>query len=563
MLEATALAGASAVVPSASALAQLVPRSLALPEAGTPCTIHNVRGNTTATFSAQGSYGGQPLVLRAVRAATGRKYRSATLHMEITYGSERLVEVVHQTLPAAANGKRTVVSQGSVSYGPAVRGARAVLYNVYNGTVTGFMDRRPFTTSVHTPTIMHFSPLTPRVKGARPLAQPTVSVDPGLSAAVQALFATARRNVQSCRQTTVSGAVQTGPARRAEFLGGRELARRTAGSPAQLAQQLPGPCQDCYNGCDKEAIGCAASVACDILLFGGCAAVSLSSCGSGWYDCNTNCYKEGGPCCNKQCPQPPNIGGETVCCATEDVCCGDTCCDSSAPVCVDAENLTGGLGYCCPPGTKGCPGVGPGPWGSGSVVVANCCPETGSCCGSACCSSGQTCVNSYWSYCCPGQIFCAGSCCNGVCTHDALGNQVCCAAGNVCGNTCCSGDFKCLTAPNGSKVCCNGTLCGDECCGPGAICVNGKCGYGRPCGDTFCGIADPVCCNGVCCASNQTCVNGRCAGPKCAPGTVPCQYSPNQCCPPNTTCCAGNTCCPPGTMCCGARGCVQPGSCIQ
>jgi hypothetical protein len=530
-----------------------------------PCVLRDTRGNTTATFSAQTTYQGAPLTLRGVRTTTGRRHRSATLHLEITYRGERLVELAHTAAQArAANGRRTFVSRGTISYSAAVRGPRRVELVAQEGAVRGFMDRRAFSANLSTPASIRFS-------GTRPA--PAVAAEPGLTAALGALATEASRNVQTCQR--VRGTIPAGPPRRAEFLrSGHELTRRAmlpqSAPRLRAASPIQGACGDCYNSCDQDAIKCSAAASAAALA-GPAVLIALAKCEDDWENCNEDCYKPGHPCCDKQCPQPSNISGETICCASDETCCQDTCCDPTQPVCINAENVAGGLGYCCPSGTQGCPGVFSG------VVVQNCCPTGTTCCGQACCGAQQDCVDAYWSFCRPkGLAFCYGTCCDGRCTLDRFGDATCCPRDLICGDTCCAPGSRCLRTASGRSICCNGSLCGgEECCGPGAVCAqivdprtglrHYRCGYGTPCGATFCGVANPVCCNGVCCASNQTCVNGRCTGAACPPGQVPCPNTPNQCCPPNFICCGGGCCNPATQVCCGpSRGCVPKGTpCVQ
>jgi len=568
LFEAAALAGVATLMSKASvpSVAAAAPAIMPLPTAVGPCTLRDNGGDTTATFSAQTTYQGKPLTLQAVRTTTGRRNRSATLHLGITYDGENLFELAHSALQARdPAGRRILGFRGTIVYGNAIRGARRVEVIAASGAATGFMDGRLFQAALSTPNVLRFSDTRP---------QPVVSADSGLVAAVRTLFANASQNVQSCRR--VRGGIRLGPSRRVAFLPPtRELTRRTMlvqggralmaqNTAPLLAQSYPaGQCADCYNNCDSTATKCSAGAAiggaCTVLA-PLCILGALAACESNWESCNNACYQPGGPCCDQQCPAPPNTT-EQPCCASDEVCCQDTCCDPSTPVCVNGENYTGGLGFCCPSGQKGCSAA------SGGFLVLACCPTDTACCGSACCTGDQVCALAAWSLCCPkGQIFCASACCDGVCTQDALGNQVCCPHNLVCGKTCCAPGTRCLKTPSGSSICCNGSLCGDECCGPGARCVNGKCIYGQPCGNTVCGLTNPVCCNGVCCASNQTCVNGRCTTAGCPSGQVPCQYTPNQCCPPNFICCTGDTCCNPSTqVCCGGSLKCQPKGtqCIQ
>jgi len=608
LLESAVLAGASTLAAKTTAfaasngeVAQRIPPILPVPRTVAPCTLqYTAAGTTTTTFSAQSAYQGKPLVLHGVQTTTGHHDRSVSLHIEVTHGGALLFELVHSALQGRGpDHRRVLASRGAVTYGAAVRGVRRVQYLASGGTVTGFMDGRGFVTNVRTPAALRFADRRPA---------PAAGVDPGLAAAVRALFANASSEIRTCR--TVRGDAPTGPARRAEFPAPNDgTSRRTLlaqsvsalAAPVLVAQGagVSGPCQDCINNCDKRFGGCgsASAGACLATLGIGCV-VGVVACGSDWIDCNNNCNQTGGPCCKQQCPPTNNI-----CCAAEDTCCYDTCCDPSTPLCINAENLTGGTGYCCPSGQIGCPGVAP-PAGQGgmSVLVNTCCPSGSTCCNGSCCAPDQHCADSLWGICCPtGQQWCATgftvsttnvltgvtsvvnamACCNGTCLKDPAGNLVCCQSGQVCGSTCCLSGWHCMRTNSGASVCCDHGLCGGElCCGVNDVCAkvvdpkNGITSYrcqppGVKCGNTYCGVANPVCCNGVCCASNQTCVNGRCTGPACPPGQVPCQYTPNQCCPPKFVCCAGgptgHSCCNPATqVCCGGRGCLPLGTqCIQ
>ncbi len=608
LLHGAALAGVSTLLAKSPAVAaapngevaQRIPPLLPLQRIAEPCTLRYSTGTTTTTFSAESTYRGRPVVMQGALTTSGIRNRSAGLHIRVTYGGQTVFDLSHSALQGRGpNGRRVLASKGAVTYGPVVRGVREVRYLASGNVVTGFMNGRAFSTTTRAPAL--------RFADRRPA--PAASVEPGLAAAVRTVAANAARNIGTCR--AVRGERPPGPAHRAMApSSGDVVTRRTLLALAQNGDSSPiplplvaqgsgsDPCGDCTNNCDKRFGGCGAGAAgaCLATLGFGCI-VGVVGCGSDWIDCNNDCNKDGGPCCAQRCA--PN----NFCCPSQTNCCFDTCCDQNNPVCVNAENTTGGTGYCCPPGQMGCPGVAP-PAGVGgmSVIVNTCCPTGSTCCNGACCSQGQYCANSTWGVCCPtGQQWCATgatvsvtnvisgqtsivnamACCDGTCLGDAQGNLVCCPQAQVCGSTCCLSGWHCMTTASGKRVCCDHGLCGGElCCGVNDVCTkvvnprNGQTTYrcappGVPCGNTYCGVANPVCCNGVCCASNQTCVNGRCTGPACPPGQVPCPYTPNQCCPPNYVCCGGgptgHSCCNPATqICCGGRGCLpKDQQCIQ
>jgi hypothetical protein len=148
------------------------------------------------------------------------------------------------------------------------------------------------------------------------------------------------------------------------------------------------------------------------------------------------------------------------------------------------------------------------------AVVARCCDQGGSCCGSACCGGWRHPHN---------------KCCGGICTNTEDDPDNC---GN-CGHHCELGQV------------CRGGSCGCE----DSNC--GGCGDGPPCGD------GNTCCGGTCvnlqshknhcsvcsnpCSFWETCYEGVCR--ICPPGQKMCPSNGN----PNFTCVAETTeCCPTG-----------------
>ncbi len=224
LFESAALAGAAALLSKTSAGAPSVaeaattPAIMPLPTTVGPCTLRDTGGNTTATFSAQTTYQGKPLTLQAVRTTTGRRNRSATLHLGITYDGETLFELAQSALQVQGpTGRRILGFRGTIVYGNAIRGARRVEVIAANGAATGFMDGRLFQAALATPNVLRFNDRRP---------QPLVSADPGLIAAVQTLFANANQNVQNCRRVRAN--IPFGPTRRAAFLPPtRDVTRRT------------------------------------------------------------------------------------------------------------------------------------------------------------------------------------------------------------------------------------------------------------------------------------------------------------------------------------------------
>ncbi|HEX8557495.1 MAG TPA: hypothetical protein VF668_05310 [Pyrinomonadaceae bacterium] len=118
--------------------------------------------------------------------------------------------------------------------------------------------------------------------------------------------------------------------------------------------------------------------------------------------------------------------GHTCCldshtCASPQVCCGATCCDSTNSVCLNdaccpTNRVCGNSTICCPSGTICAPGT------------QECCPVARFCPGNqTCCPSGTVCVN---EACCPSER---------VCTNPTTNQTICCSSGRCCGGTkCCS-----------------------------------------------------------------------------------------------------------------------------
>jgi hypothetical protein len=543
LLEGGALAGTAVLVAQTPGLAR--------GSSSAPCSLTGDGSSTTLSFSARSSYKGQALTLQGTHVGRGRKYRSGRTHIVVALAGKTVLEIAHSaTQTGTSKGRVSPTLQGTVTYGAGYSGVHRVTSLTREGSVSGFVDGRAFTATSGSS--------TGRMRDGK--AAPAPHVDPALAQAVRALFQTASSNAGQCHGASHHAAVP-GPnvaATRGQlFAPLRELARRTADDRGarELAQTFPsGPCADCYNACDAKAVECETKAGASCASGPFCL-VPIALCINSWKNCNSDCYKPGGPCCAVKC-HPVN-SSESSCCGSGTTCCGDTCCGGSTPVCSHptSEPI---YGFCCPSGTYGCNTVAQ----SGGVWYDTCCAKGSQCCGTLCCSSSQYCASSVGLLCCSkGQSYCGGQCCSGKCMKDGAGNEFCCSGSALCGSTCCGPNEKCLTGPGGSKVCCNGALCGGKCCGPGAICHNGTCAYGKPCGKTSCGLTNPVCCNGVCCASNQTCVSGKCTTARCKrKGTVPCQYTPGLCCKPGATCC-GKTCCKPGMPCCG--GICTTNQCIQ
>ena len=551
LLEGGALAGTTVLVAQAPGPRHRdptpPPRGWNLP----PCTLTGDGSSTTLSFSARSSYRKQALTLQGTHVSRGRKFRSARMHVVVALGGETVLEIAHRaTQTGTSKGRVSPTLQSTVTYGAGYGGVHRVTSVTREGSVSGFVDGRAFTAT------------SGRAKGRMRdrKAAPVPRVDPALAQAVGALFETASRNAGQChgarRHAGVPGPT-VATTRGQLFAPLRELARRTVDDHGvrELAQSLPGPCEDCYNGCNVKQVACELAAGASCAFAGPFCVVGIGECVDRWNNCANNCFNTGGPCCSVKC-HPPNVG-EPTCCESGTTCCGDTCCGGSMPVCQypTTEPI---YGFCCPPGHYGCNTFRQ----TGDVWYDTCCAKGSQCCGSLCCGPNQYCASSYDMACCPkGQSLCGYQCCSGKCMKDSSGNEFCCSGSELCGNTCCGPDDKCLRTRKGNKVCCNGFLCGEECCGPGAICHNGRCAYGTLCGKNMCGLVNPICCNGVCCASNQTCVNGTCTTAPCPQrGTVPCADTPGLCCSPNTVCC-GKTCCQPGTTCCGSF--CTSGQCIQ
>jgi len=256
-------------------------------------------------------------------------------------------------------------------------------------------------------------------------------------------------------------------------------------------------CQACTNNCGEQGLVCIAAATAGCVASLGWGCVAIPACYAAIGLCDFNCNEVGAACCQEQCP-----GG--VCCQSNDVCCGGTCCPE--------DSICSG-GVCC---------TAAQPIGCGAGTSA----ET-------CCAQGQVCADPNSGLCCK----------NGLV---------------ACGDTCCSSSSNCI---NGTICCDGGIVCnGTSCCRDGSQCntQTGQCGF-NPCGNDFCVFQE--CCNGVCCQFNQTCVNGVCTSATCPSGTVLCQFTPGQCCPPNFICCTEGKCCDPSTqICCGGSEACIPAS---
>lgn len=545
LLQSAAVAGVSSLLPPSS----LMPATWRAPyldvAADSPCTVKNVGGDTTITYSASSNYGGKVLSVRGVQQRRGVRHPEVWSDIRVDLGGNLVMEMSQIFIPAVdAKGRRTEpVVRSKFTYGKPVNGILRVTAMARGDKVQGFADGREFTLS-----------RTSKEAIKLPSSAPTVRLHPALEKAIQNTFSSAAENIRHCTHLRGNTALQSSPTSRFDLLATslRQLSPALASRdplPGAIAQQFPpqGPCDDCLYACDGEFALCVGGVAAGCAVTFGIGCLGIAGCYDSLQSCGNNCNNPGGACCQTACKDYA-----TGCCPSGYTCCGDRCCGGSLPQCTSGPSNSGKYYSCCPSQTTLCTA-------QGEAQTNFCCANGTTCCGGAnCCVAGQTCASQLYGICCPsGQNFCGGACCNGTCLTYTVGSgmnavqtQTCCAPPNqACGNVCCPPSSMCQTASNGKKVCCSTRLCGDECCTGGTKCYKGKCGFTPPCGGVFC---EPL---------TQICVKGKCVdrtGPTpnpntiCIRGAVACPPPPGGgksiCCAGTQLCC-GSICCPNGSIC--------------
>jgi hypothetical protein len=223
-----------------------------------------------------------------------------------------------------------------------------------------------------------------------------------------------------------------------------------------FCEAAPGCEELCIAGCFIPIIGGCAEHPCLVAGIASCDS-DQSCCGSICCGSGSVCGNDpnaDGVCCPSDHPvacgdvtqQGCYVAGST-CCGSLNAACnpGDVCTDPNGPTCCPASQACGGA--CCGPG-QSCQQTSTG---------ANVCCG-GTLCGDQCCDSGGTCTNGTCCLgaidangnCCPGGLastVCGnGQCCNGACVADGS----CCPFGSqVCGSACCPSGQVCLD-PNSS-----------------------------------------------------------------------------------------------------------------
>jgi hypothetical protein len=509
-------------VPAACPAGQVLQNGQCVPAPGT-CSVSFSGAQSAVQYSAQSIFNGKPLVANGSNTWQTRRATNAAgasvppgllaSQMAITLDGAPLLGI--NFAAGATNSSFTV----DMTYGDGYKGVHRVSYAIVNGYLTGGIDGRSFIPQ-------HVGlPVRGQPPPGAPLAfrdgQPTPTdsaVDPQLAAAISQLL-------QNDLSQVIAGC-------------GRFI-------PEGLSADTQA-CNNCTNNCGEQTVTCVAVATATCAADFGISCLAIPACYANEAICASNCNSPGQPCCQEQCP-----GG--ACCETGDACCGGNCCDPNTVCCGTT---------CCDPGQicssdVCCPSDQPVGCAPGYQI---CCAQNETCCGPYaatvgppqfnCCQQGESCLNQRTGLCCKnGDVSCGNVCCSSssYCTNDGS----CCAPG--------PGAYLCKDRNGVPQSCCaNSESCNQQ---------TGQCGY-NPCGDTFCGFQE--CCNGVCCNFNQTCTEAVtitglqqvCTGATCAPGTVPCEYTPNQCCPPNYVCCTDNTCCEPNQQCCGyPLGCQPVGGC--
>jgi hypothetical protein len=150
-----------------------------------------------------------------------------------------------------------------------------------------------------------------------------------------------------------------------------------------------------------------------------------------------------------------------------------------------------------------------------------CCPKRcGSGLVSACCWSGEKCLNSSRGLCCPGaKKPCLGkTCCSSsqTCIERGPDAGTCCPTAALCNGVCCKNDVDTCV----SNKCCTTGQCGAKCCNPDpestffwSYCANSLRGVCCPEGEVEIGTT------GFCCPPGQERVDGIC----CSPGSTTCR----------------------------------------
>jgi hypothetical protein len=493
-----------------------------------PCRLSYGSNSRTLSYGSSATIDGYALrlvldstetILRSGSATTAPTHELTTT-ATLYNGAALLGKIVMTFAPSQM--RKGVQPSGtmSVTYGAGVSQLHSAELQVAGGMVSGAVNGRHFV-----PVQANGSVTAEHVRFSDGLPAP--QIDPKLRDALTQFAQRVRQDAQTCSPAHVAKAPGSWGERAAAKSGLLQFTRTGffGGDGFLIAsgpRNYPGVfntqgCNDCADSCNTAYGICLGGCAIGGFFCPPCGLAAAAACTGGWDGCLGGCFiPYAGGCCKTPC-------AGFSCCDSNQSCCGGSDGD-----CCDSDEVCTGANICCP---------NTDPVGCGTI----CCPPGANCCGDGfCCTGGTVCVDPQYAICCP--------------------------EAQACGSTCCSSGQTCYTASTGAKICCNGPLCGDQCCPPGAICTNGKCAYGAPCGSGSCGLTNPICCNGVCCASNETCVNGHCTVGGCKPGMVPCQYTPNQCCPPNFICCSGGSCCDPSSqVCCGGSlECKPKGfACIQ
>jgi hypothetical protein len=548
---------------------------LRLPAPSTPCALQRRRRGFNAAFSASTTYQNKPLTLSAAVENGNGPIGSVSVRMRIELGGELVGDVLNGRTTVRRNGKQVELRGGTVVYGTGVSGLRGIGARDDDGNIRGTVDGRAFQFSRKQGTTLRKAPV----------------FQPGLSRALTTLKAAVTQQVHTCKSVAAGAFPLTALAQTRSELLTHPLRERTAQRVAGISK-----CDVCTDECTalggpvclSDAFNCAWAIFSDPwgVLDG-----SNSSCSnmcSLWQNCMNNCYKSGGPCCDKRCSLE---GGAYFCCGSDQLCCDGICCDPGDTCAPQGGSYLNPVpAHCCSPGYKNC---GDDTWDYFPNV--NCIPDNWTCCGgigfqqpctcksdggfSPCCKHDQI---ACWNVCCSGECVtvtqpqtqqtypicckkgstgCNQACCDGTCLTN-YGVQSCCPKGHhVCGSNCCPKGVPCRTSSSGQKVCCSTALCGDVCCGSPAKCYSGTCSYTPPCGGVFCAPLTQICVNNKCVNRSTPTPNPK---QKCPPGLSACPPPINfkgtpACCNLSTQTCCGSVCCNSGLLCQNA----YTGQCVQ